>query len=124
MPPGEVPACQKPASERNLSRKALDRLGQLRHRQDPRLSVQPAHREMDARVIAGTGSTDPLMKPAGSDLLGFADGTPFGSRARMLPSVSSRVSRRRDRRRGFAELLAVLARNLDRRGDLTFIRGA
>ena len=32
--------------------------------------------------------------------------------------------RRRDRRRGFAELLAVIARNLDRRGDVSFIRGA
>src|SRR5207253_9153777 len=38
--------------------------------------------------------------------------------------MTSHVSRRRDRRRGFAELLAVLARNLDRRGDLAFIRGA
>jgi two-component system response regulator HydG len=36
----------------------------------------------------------------------------------------SHVSRRRDRRRGFAELLAVIARNLDRRGDVAFIRSA
>ncbi len=32
--------------------------------------------------------------------------------------------RRRDRRRGLAELLAVIARNIDRRGDIAFIRGA
>ncbi|HXD72269.1 MAG TPA: sigma-54 dependent transcriptional regulator, partial [Vicinamibacterales bacterium] len=38
--------------------------------------------------------------------------------------TSSHVPRRRDRRRGFAELLAVIARNLDRRGDVAFVRGA
>jgi len=37
---------------------------------------------------------------------------------------TSHAPRRRDRRRGFAELLAVIARNLDRRGDSAFIRGA
>ena len=40
----------------------------------------------------------------------------------MLPN--SHAPRRRDRRRGFAELLAVIARTLDRRGDVSFIRGA
>ncbi len=34
------------------------------------------------------------------------------------------VPRRRDRRRGFAELLALLARTLDRRGEIAFLRGA
>ncbi len=37
---------------------------------------------------------------------------------------TSHVPRRRDRRRGLAELLAVIARNLDRRGDIAFIRSA
>src|SRR5262249_53628952 len=49
-------------------------------------------------------------------------GTRFGSSSGMLPA--SHAPRRRDRRRGFAELLAVIARNLDRRGDNAFIRGA
>src|ERR1043166_1296991 len=40
----------------------------------------------------------------------------------MLPT--GHAPRRRDRRRGFGELLAVIARNLDRRGDIAFIRGA
>src|ERR1043165_162523 len=40
----------------------------------------------------------------------------------MLPTAHA--PRRRDRRRGFGELLAVIARNLDRRGDIAFMRGA
>jgi len=49
-------------------------------------------------------------------------GTRFDSPADMLST--SHVPRRRDRRRGFAELLAVLARGLERRGDVALIRGA
>src|SRR5471032_718106 len=54
------------------------------------------------------------------------DGTRFGSSSNMLPSSAPHAHppRRRDRRRGFAELLAVVARNLDRRGDMSFIRGS
>src|SRR5665213_1789921 len=53
-------------------------------------------------------------------------GIRFGSPSAMLPSASPHAHppRRRDRRRGFAELLAVIARSLDRRGDMSFIRGA
>jgi two-component system, NtrC family, response regulator HydG len=54
-------------------------------------------------------------------LNGFS-GTRFGFSPNMQPA--SYVSRRRDRRRGFAELLAVIARQLDRRGDAAFIRSA
>jgi DNA-binding NtrC family response regulator len=54
-------------------------------------------------------------------LTGFG-GTRFGCSPDMLPA--SHVPRRRDRRRGFAELLAVIARHLDRRGDAAFIRSA
>jgi transcriptional regulator with PAS, ATPase and Fis domain len=46
----------------------------------------------------------------------------------MLPSSSSRFEshapRRRDRRRGFAELLAVVVRHLERRGDASLMRSA
>ncbi len=55
------------------------------------------------------------------------DGMRFGSLPGMLPSSSSLFAhppRRRDRRRGFAELLGVIARSLDRRGDAPFMRGA
>ena len=55
------------------------------------------------------------------------DGMRFGSLRAMLPSSSSQNAhppRRRDRRRGFAELLAVIARSLDHRGDSPFMRGA
>jgi DNA-binding NtrC family response regulator len=55
-------------------------------------------------------------------LLNGRAGTRFGSSGAMLPITHA--PRRRDRRRGFAELLAVIARNLDRRGDIGFIRGA
>ena len=54
-------------------------------------------------------------------------GTRFGWSGGMLPSSASprpHPPRRRDGRRGFAELLAVIARSLDRRGDIPFIRGA
>src|SRR5665213_502150 len=53
-------------------------------------------------------------------------GIRFGSPSAMLPSASPHAHppRRRDRRRGFAELLAVIARSLDRRGDMSSIRGA
>jgi len=40
----------------------------------------------------------------------------------MLPTAH--VPRRRDRRRGVADLLAAVARNVDRRGEFSFIRGA
>src|SRR3954464_13293188 len=49
-------------------------------------------------------------------------GTRFGSSRGMLST--QHVPRRRDRRRGFAELLALLARTLDRRGEIAFLRGA
>ena len=49
-------------------------------------------------------------------------GTRFGSSDRMLPT--SHAPRRRDRRHGFADVLAMLARTLDRRSDVAFIRGA
>ena len=56
-------------------------------------------------------------------------GTRFGSAPAVLPSSASsrfesRAPRRRDRRRGFAELLAVLARGLEQRGDTTHLRNA
>jgi transcriptional regulator with PAS, ATPase and Fis domain len=46
----------------------------------------------------------------------------------MLPPSSSRFEshapRRRDRRRGFSELLAAVVRNLEKRGDASFMRSA
>ena len=58
-------------------------------------------------------------------LLTGQGGIRFGSPPVMLPSSASpHPPRRRDRRRGFAELLAVVARSVDRRGDIPFIRGA
>jgi two-component system response regulator HydG len=62
-------------------------------------------------------------------LLSGTGGTRFGSAPAMLPSSShsrfeARAPRRRDRRRGFAELLAVVARGLERRGDTASMRTA
>src|SRR5262245_33533490 len=61
-------------------------------------------------------------------LLSGSGGTRFGSGPTMLPPSSSRLEshapRRRDRRRGFSELLAVVVRNLEKRGDGSFMRSA
>ena len=62
-------------------------------------------------------------------LLSGNGGTRFGSAPAVLPSSASshfesRAPRRRDRRRGFGELLAVLARGLEQRGDTTHLRNA
>src|SRR5712672_26091 len=47
-------------------------------------------------------------------------GTRFGSSRPMLPTAHAR---RRERRRGFAEMLAMLARTLERRSEVAFMRG-
>src|SRR5579864_8724091 len=62
-------------------------------------------------------------------LLSGNGGTRFGSTPAVLPSSASsrfesRAPRRRDRRRGFAELLAVLARGLEQRSDTSYLRNA
>jgi DNA-binding NtrC family response regulator len=62
-------------------------------------------------------------------LLSGNGGTRFGSAPAMLPSSSqsrfeTRAPRRRDRRRGFADLLAVVARGVDRHGDTGSMRTA
>src|SRR5205085_12036609 len=47
-------------------------------------------------------------------------GTRFGLSAGMLPNSA----RQRDRRQAFADLLAALTRGLDRRNDISLLRGA
>ena len=58
-------------------------------------------------------------------LLTTYGGTRFGSSPPMTSDSSPRshYPRRRDRRRGFSDLVSALARALDRRGEVSFIRG-
>ena len=55
-----------------------------------------------------------------SDERGASPGIQFGSSGSMLPTSA----RQRDRRQAFADLLAALTRALDRRNDISLIRGA
>jgi two-component system response regulator HydG len=84
-------------------------------------------RLISGRVAATHGERRPSSEDGGfmGRSFGNGSGIHFGSPARMLPNATaSHAPRRRDRRRGIAELLAVLARNLDRRDDLVFLRDA
>ena len=56
-----------------------------------------------------------LEDPSGSPV-----GTAFGSR----PGMPLHAARQRDRRQGLAELLSALTRSLDRRHDISLMRGA
>src|SRR6266850_2881936 len=56
-----------------------------------------------------------LEDPSGSPV-----GTAFGSR----PGMPLHAARQRDRRQGLAELLCALTRSLDRRHDISLMRGA
>jgi len=100
------------------------------------IRAQPPATKTDT-TDACVGSCDTSLPAGGEDfkrnmgvLLSGNAGTRFGSAPAMLPSSSShsrfesRAPRRRDRRRGFAELLAVLARGLDHRGEMTYMRAA
>ena len=94
-----------------------------------------AHCVVSEQADFSMGSCDTLPPRGGKEfvrnmgvVLSGNGGTRFGS-APVMPSSSqsrfeARAPRRRDRRRGFAELLAVVARGVERRGDTASMRSA